>query len=562
MAAYHDRVNPDLLRVIPRTAGCVLEIGCGAGALGAAFKRRAPQCRWIGVELDADAAAQARGRIDHVVAGDAQALAAEQLGVEPGGADAVIYGDVLEHMADPWSVVKRHAALLAEGGLVLACIPNVAHWSVLRELLQGKWTYAEEGLLDRTHLRFFTLEGIRALFEGAGLVVHDVRPRVFHRERARAFAKALAPALAALGIEREAFFARSTALQYIVRAGRKPADRPLLLQAMTLAPVAACNDVRVALPCEALATQPGVRVAIKERGAELHLGDGVEDKIFLWQRPILRWSDSLPSLRRLIERGYVIVVEFDDHPKVWPEIAANDYLNYRGAHAVQTATEELAALFRDFNPEVALFPNAIDELPPLRSRDGPEVTLFFGALNREKDWAPFMPALNAALRAAGERVSVTVVHDRAFHDALATGRKRFHPTLPYADYLRLLGSADISLLPLREDEFTRMKSDLKFIESAAHGAVALASPTVYARTLRDGVTGMIFRTAEEFGERLRALIADPMRRRALAAAAWDYVRRERMLSSQIGRRLAWYRELCSRREELTRRLRERVPQLA
>ena len=338
------------------------------------------------------------------------------------------------------------------------------------------------------------------------------------------------------------------------------APRPLFIHAMTLRPVAGCNDVRVHLPCRELALQPGVRVAIQESTADLSLITPGEDAVFLWQRPILRDSH-VEGLRRLIARGYVVVVEFDDHPGVWPDIAAHGHLNFRGVHAVQTSTEALAALLRRFNPNVAVFPNAIDRLPPLRARADATVTLFFGALRRERDWAPIMPALNAVLQECSDRVRVTVVHDRAFHDALATANKTFHPTLSYGEYLEQLGTADINLLPLLDSEFRRMKSDLKFIESAAHGVVALASPTVYAGTLRHGETGMIFRTPKEFRNQLRGLISDSGRRKALAQAAWDYVRRERLLGDQTGPRLAWYRDLCARREQLTRELGERVPEL-
>lgn len=329
---------------------------------------------------------------------------------------------------------------------------------------------------------------------------------------------------------------------------------------MTLKPVAGCNDVRVHLPCRELAKRPGVSVAVEVATADLGRGGDAPHKIFLWQRPIIRYS-MLEAVKRLIARGYVVVVEFDDHPMVWPDIAANDYLNYRGVHAVQVSTEPLRGLLGGFNPNMAVFPNCIETLPPLRERGGAEVNLFFGALRREADWAPIMPALNAVLAEAGARVAVTVVADKAFHDALQTPRKTFHPMLPYEPYLRALGSADINLLPLLDDEFRRMKSDVKFIESAAHGAVALASPTVYAGSLRDGETGFLFRTPQEFAARLRELIASPGRRQAMARAAWDYVRQNRMLHQQTDARLAWYRELCARREELTRQLYERVPQL-
>ena len=337
--------------------------------------------------------------------------------------------------------------------------------------------------------------------------------------------------------------------------------RPLFIHAMTLRPVAGCNDVRVILPCQALAAEPGVRVAIQESGANLGLARAGEDKVFLWQRPILRRDDAFSALRRLIERGNVVITEFDDHPKVLPDIQANGFLNYTGVHAVQTSTEPLAQLFRRWNPNVAVFPNALEKLPPLRAQRSGPLTLVFAALRREADAAPILPVLNAVIAESAQPVQVTVVHDRAFFDALATDRKTFHPMLPYARYLEVLDSAHINLIPLLDDEFRRMKSDVKFIESAAHGAVALASPTVYGRTLRHGETGMIFRNPREFGTHLRALIARPELRHSLARSAWEYVSRERMLSQQVGMRLAWYRELCERREELTAQLYARLPEL-
>jgi 2-polyprenyl-3-methyl-5-hydroxy-6-metoxy-1,4-benzoquinol methylase len=102
--------------------------------------------------------------MDQVVVGDAENIEAADLGIEPGTVDCLVYGDVLEHMVDPWSLLRRQAAWLRPQGMVLACIPNVQHWSMFMRLLHGNWRYEEEGLLDRTHLRFFTLESISQLF--------------------------------------------------------------------------------------------------------------------------------------------------------------------------------------------------------------------------------------------------------------------------------------------------------------------------------------------------------------------------------------------------------------
>ena len=560
---YHDRVNKDLLRMIPRTARTVLEFGCGGGALGAAYKSMAPNCVWLGVELLPEAAARAAGVLDRVVVADAATLPRADLALPRDGVDCLVYGDVLEHLADPWASLARHVEALAEDGMVLACVPNVQHWTILRDLLRGRFDYTDEGLMDRTHLRFFTASGLRALFESAGLVVHDMQARVLRGDVDQAFVNAIAPALPALGITDTAAFHRQvSAFQHIVRAGRRSA-RPLLVQALTLRPQGAVNDVRVHQPLRTMTTVPGVQVIGQEKTTSLCKEGAPPDRVFLWQRPILTRPHSPESLRRIIARGYVVITEFDDDPSVWPAIAENDYLTYRGVHAVQTSTRRLADLFRQWNPEVAVFANAVETLPPLAPAPAADArpTLFFGAFNRGEDWAPIMPALNRVLARHGGGVHVSVVYDRTFFDALETSAKTFTPLCDYPTYRRLIRDADIALLPLEDTPFNRGKSDLKFIESAAQGTVALASPVVYAETLRDGETGVLFTDAASFEDRLDRLLGDAAWRDRIRRAAHAYVRDHRMQAAQTGTRLAWYRDLVARRPALTEAIYQRVPDL-
>ncbi len=139
--------------------------------------------------------------------------------------------------------------------------------------------------------------------------------------------------------------------------------------------------------------------------------------------------------------------------------------------------------------------------------------------------------------------------------------KHFTPTCDYDTYLRLLGESEIALMPLADTPFNRAKSDLKFIEAGACRVAALASPVVYADTIEDGRTGLLFTDADSLRARLLHLIAMPELARALGEAARDYVTQERMLATQVAARTAWYRSLWARREELTAALRERVPGL-
>jgi SAM-dependent methyltransferase len=171
---YFDRVRAEILPLLP--SGCVdrvLEVGCGSGDT-LAYLRDGDRCRWTcGVELFPDAAEIARGRLDEVYEGNIEQL---ELPIAPGSIDVVLCLDVLEHLVDPWTTAARLAKLLKPRGVLIASIPNVRHFRVVLPLLfRGRWEYGEFGLMDRTHLRFFTEQSARQLLRQAGLRVDDVR---------------------------------------------------------------------------------------------------------------------------------------------------------------------------------------------------------------------------------------------------------------------------------------------------------------------------------------------------------------------------------------------------
>ncbi len=134
-----------------------------------------------------------------------------------------------------------------------------------------------------------------------------------------------------------------------------------------------------------------------------------------------------------------------------------------------------------------MFPNAVVSLPEVRNFADPgRVTLFFGALNREQDWQPLMPVINAVAAKAGDRLRFQVVHDQVFFDALETPHKTFTPTCDYDTYLRILRRVEVCFMPLGIHAFNRAKSDLKFIEAGACRVAALASTVVYGDSVEDG----------------------------------------------------------------------------
>jgi len=214
---YYDGVNAGLLDSIPLEARVVLEIGCGSGNLGAAYKERNPNATYYGVEVIEAAAARAAERLDKVFWASAEDVDLSEL---KGTVDCVVYGDVLEHLLDPWTALKNHASLLAEGGRIFACIPNVQHWTLLQHVLQGNWVYHDHGILDSTHLRFFTLKSIYTMFAGAGLRIDNVIGLQVNQPVAALFVDKMKPALDNLGIDATAFLQQTSALQYLVSATR------------------------------------------------------------------------------------------------------------------------------------------------------------------------------------------------------------------------------------------------------------------------------------------------------------------------------------------------------
>lgn len=217
-ADYYDWSNPDLLDRLPRDAGIIVESGCGAGALGTHYKGLNPRARYIGIEKDEMAARLAMSRLDHVVLGDVELVEIDALGLKAGMVDCLVYGDVLEHLVDPWATLRRQVKWLRPEGLVVACIPNVQHWTILHSLLHGRWKYENEGLMDRTHLRFFTFEGIIELMSVAGLQPLEITARMLPGEHFADFQQFMAPVIRALGSDPERFSQQSSALQYVVSA--------------------------------------------------------------------------------------------------------------------------------------------------------------------------------------------------------------------------------------------------------------------------------------------------------------------------------------------------------
>ncbi len=600
---YYDSYNPDLLKFIPPDATDVMEIGCGEGALCEAYRRINPNVYWVGIEPNCEAADRAEfpGRCDDVIRRTWKEVQLdddmEPYGLylpseqhKPGEHTVLIMGDVLEHMVDPWDCLETEVGWLPPGSTVLASVPNVQHWSVIRDLLNGKWEYTDSGLMDRTHLRFFTLDSIRKMFADAGLQVFEIVGRdLFNQgweEFIQIFEDGSPSSQLDNGIKLNELRKTSQAYQYIVRAVKperwrdrygdseqamlnppdsviNPIDSAInrmpKLHIHAVTAEACCARPRILEPFAMLQTIPGVKCTTSSTSA---IPDAAPD-ILVMQRAR---TYSAHYYKAMIEKGRLLIAEIDDEPKA----IGVDPVNLRAVHAVQCSTEALAEVCRKYNPNVMVFPNQIAELPPIERPIQPPdcaIRIFFGAQNREADWAAIMPAINRIGQDLPSlHIRFIVVHDRTFFDALDVPSKEFHPFLPYDEYRKLLRTCDIALLPLEDTPFNRCKSDIKFLECAVEGIACvmtcLAFNQLGAHNKISTAIAWPYFSGECFEEGLRLFIEDAEYRQGMAKAAYAYARDNRLLSQHYRARYEWYQSLLSSKQALDHSLLERCPELA
>jgi len=216
---YYANVSPLVVELLAPPPGArILDVGCADGALGRFVKSEDPEAFVAGVEAHGPAAARARAALDEVWAADFEAW--EPPPHYAGYFDCIVFGDVLEHLIDPQGALRKAVRLLRSDGSIVASIPNVRWLPIIRDLLlRGQWTYRSEGVLDQTHLRFFTRSSMLALFERCGLEIEVCLPGISAQWGA-------VGALLRLLARRSITCEELCAIQYVVKARVSPTSDP------------------------------------------------------------------------------------------------------------------------------------------------------------------------------------------------------------------------------------------------------------------------------------------------------------------------------------------------
>ena len=556
--SYYANINFDLLNRIPLSAKNVLEIGCGQGKLGRAFKSRQPLSNYFGIEIMPDEARIAGVNLDGVLCANieldhqiplkflAQTNSEELF-------DALVLGDVLEHLQDPWKLLQEAHKWMAPNSTCILCIPNVGHWSVLQQLLKGRFDYAEAGLLDKTHLRFFTLETAIEMLRQAGWTVVEAIPRIFQPEKMQEALNAIMPIAKSLNLNEAKLKRDLTAYQWVIRAVKGEVPSNMCVGALGLKKFAGVTEARVDYPLSALNSLVGNRCVWGYSG--ISFPSDFKPGILILHRQFMDDAGFNAKMEKLIKDGWILVADMDDDPHHWQQYIDSDFYAYKAVHAITVSSAALAQMMLSWNQHVQIFPNAIFSLPinsrkEAKGNDKP-MRVFFGALNRKADWQPIMNEICEAAIQLDGKIEFLVVHDKEFFDALPPKcLKTFHPTLGHEQYMEALGSCDVALLPLNDTPFNRCKSDIKLIECASAGVAVICSKVVYSENARHESFAKFASQPNDWRSAILQLAQNPSELKERQNLGFQYVKTFRMHANQTLERNAFYRQLIQNRSQL------------
>ena len=167
---YYTNVRQEMIDFMPKTAKTVLDVGCGEGAFASYIKNKFEIEAW-GIEMTPEPASIAETKLNKVLIGACE----DKIDLLPNGYfDVIYFNDILEHLVDPYAVLKSIKAKLSKNGVIISSIPNVRYFRVLKKLIVNKnWEYEKDGVLDKTHLRFFTSKSIQKMYNDLGYKIQS-----------------------------------------------------------------------------------------------------------------------------------------------------------------------------------------------------------------------------------------------------------------------------------------------------------------------------------------------------------------------------------------------------
>lgn len=214
----HDKYNDSILHLLnSNQPKSVIEIGCMRGTLAKEYLNNFKECQWTGIDIDSDNIVEAKKYCNYTILGNIEELNLTSI-PNISNAECWIFGDVLEHLRDPWRLLEKIREVSPSQTKIIACIPNSQHWSFQVRINAGMLDYQDDGLFDRTHLRFFSRETIIKMFVNAGYSIQTMHSRNFNFPGYEKYIPSIRTMASLTGIDPNQAEADAMAYQYVVEA--------------------------------------------------------------------------------------------------------------------------------------------------------------------------------------------------------------------------------------------------------------------------------------------------------------------------------------------------------
>lgn len=489
----------------------ILEVGCSTAYFGNALKG-VGHIVW-GIEPNHVSAAVAAKKLDYVFIGIVENFIKNHPDKR---FDVIVFGDVLEHIADPSEVLNQCHGLLVEGGAIVASVPNVSHISIRSMLLDARWEYGDLGILDRTHLRFFTRQTIADLFHDSQYAVIDIKAVKLTAETAANASKITLNPSAVACVEAYASDDFKYDFQYVllaVPAGTRIGCGSRLLLETTPAkilcvvhdPASSIVDVRLRRPLDAWATACNGEVQFK------CLQDCDEPSIS-WADIIIIQRVAEPYSMWILERaklhGKKIVFEIDDLLIDLPEFLSHHKAGLAGysnalenmlphVDCVTVTTKRLAKEFDVFSIPSVVIPNCTgdDKMGRVNRNSWQDGRATLIVASSDAVLVDFiLPAIKAVIDRADISVSVVVIGPPGDAFERAGIKVNRVPNMAYAEFKKFIRTLDnpIGVIPLDDSLFSSCKSPIKYFDYSLAGIPVICSNVPpYSDVLVDRVTGLL-----------------------------------------------------------------------
>ncbi|MFZ2538577.1 MAG: methyltransferase domain-containing protein, partial [Oscillospiraceae bacterium] len=489
----------------------ILEVGCSSGYFGGALKSAGHQV-W-GIEPNKASALVARQMLDFVYEGYVENFINDYPNQK---FDVISFGDVLEHLSDPSEVLKQCHELLVEGGAVVASVPNVAHISVRAMLLEGNWEYAELGILDRTHLRFFTRKTIQDLFYNTNFVVAEISAVKLSAETTATLCKMDMNEKAVSYIEAFAEDDCKEDFQYVLLAvpagSRKGCGSQVLLKKPSIKVLGVAADiksshaeVRMIVPLQAWAAECHGQVNF------MSIQDCDEESIAWADIVVIQRHIDLNTIRVLgiaTRLGKKIIYETDDYLLELPDHLSHHKAGLAGhfehidyvlpqVDCITATTKRLAKQFERFSRPIAIIPNCSinDNLNPvdgIQWKSGRATLIIASTDTVLVDF--ILPAISALINRIDIDVKVVVIGPPG--DAFERAGIPFErvPNMPYLEFKKFIRTVDnpIGVIPLDDSLFSSCKTAIKYFDYSMAGIpVACSNVPPYSDVITSEVNGIL-----------------------------------------------------------------------